>query len=407
MTERLKKHINKKVLMIAVPVIILIIAGIIVLVFLNSNETYETYETYETFKSYRIIKLERFDGKVEVQRNKSPIDLFAGLQLIGGDVSSTGDESMMTLLIDSDKYMSVTPNTVFEVNASGSEDNGKVTIDIMSGKAVFDVKNKLSGSSTFEVNTPNATTSIKGTTFTTSYDPDRNSTHVSCDKGMVSVAYGDGKTYDVKAGEYVTVTNDVVSDQGSADVFEFGVSFKNVPDYLDHYDIGIGGDTADRYKGKGNIIDGVVNSVFDDSTRQRLNSFFVEQLDVFYEDCRNGRVDAIESAGPQGGQLSSAQYVKDVTPLFRKEFTADFGDGMKTYRIERAEFCLAYDSYIYVPDNRLLCSNSPDETFPEVHIGRASPHDNGTGGEYRYTYYYAKSYDISLFYSPVDSGNDT
>ena len=77
-------------------------------------------------KSYRIIKLEEYSGDVTISRKNAFLELFNGLQLLSGDESATGEESVMSLLIDSDKHMLVTPNTKFEVKATGSEEKGKV-----------------------------------------------------------------------------------------------------------------------------------------------------------------------------------------------------------------------------------------------------------------------------------------
>ena len=95
------------------------------------------------------------------------------------------------------------------MNATGSEKEGYVTIDLKEGKAFFEVENKLNDSSVFEVNTPNATTSIRGTKFLTSYNSNENETHVFVDEGTVTITYGDNQTIDATKEEAVTIKDDV------------------------------------------------------------------------------------------------------------------------------------------------------------------------------------------------------
>ncbi|MBQ8955447.1 MAG: hypothetical protein IJ075_00580, partial [Lachnospiraceae bacterium] len=97
---------------------------------------------------YRVIKVEDFNGSVNIERDGSDIDVFSGLQLVSEDIVSTGDNSWLGMLIDSDKHIGADANTTFTITASGSDKKGSVTIDLISGSALFTIEQKLNEDST-------------------------------------------------------------------------------------------------------------------------------------------------------------------------------------------------------------------------------------------------------------------
>lgn len=98
---------------------------------------------------------------------------------------TTGTKALTELLVDSDKHIGASENTCFTVDASGSEEAGKVTINLEYGKALFTIDNKLPDDSKFEVSTPNTLLSVRGTTFEVTYDVENEKTVVKVIEGTV------------------------------------------------------------------------------------------------------------------------------------------------------------------------------------------------------------------------------
>lgn len=164
---------------------------------------------------YRLVKVESVSGSVTVERDseKEALDAFEGMNLISKDVVSVGSNSDLELIVDSDKHLRAEENTVFELVATGDEDKGKVKISMSEGSALFEIENKLSKNSTFEVSTPNAVFSVRGTEFKVAYDKSSNETVLEVYKGVVAVDYeNDADSEEVEAGEGKIITADSSKD---------------------------------------------------------------------------------------------------------------------------------------------------------------------------------------------------
>ncbi|MBE6889548.1 MAG: hypothetical protein E7485_06000 [Ruminococcaceae bacterium] len=142
---------------------------------------------------YRLIKVNSFEGTVTIQR-EDKMDAFEGLQLVSEDTVEVGAASLLELLADSDKHIVAKENTAFQLHSAGNETSGNITIDLMYGNALFTIDNKLPEGSSFQVNTPNASLSVRGTIFRVDYDPETNTTEIEVEEGVVAVAYADGMT---------------------------------------------------------------------------------------------------------------------------------------------------------------------------------------------------------------------
>ena len=141
-------------------------------------------------ETYRSVDVEDYDGKVIVKRKESgdKMDPYEGMKLIPKDLVATAKDSSITLLVDSDKHIEAGEKTKFTINAVGDEESGKVTIDLEEGKALFTIDNKLNEDSSFKVKTPNATMSVRGTTFEVIYDDGKAATVLNVKKGKVAVS---------------------------------------------------------------------------------------------------------------------------------------------------------------------------------------------------------------------------
>lgn len=185
---------------IVIPVIIaavLIIGAVIAVIALSSASK----------DSYRVIKVNSFEGKVTVQRSdKGVLDAFGGMQLISQDNVNVGEESFLELLADSDKHIAAEENTGFVLKSSGTSDNGNITIELLYGKALFTIDNKLNENSSFKVTTPNAVMSVRGTRFSVWYDVTTEQTVIEVFEGTVEAEYS-GKTELIEQGEQLIIDN--------------------------------------------------------------------------------------------------------------------------------------------------------------------------------------------------------
>ncbi len=158
---------------------------------------------------YRSVKVDDYDGNVDLERKGKETDIFEGLKLIPDDEVTTGKKGSILLFIDSDKELLASEETCFTINAVGNEKKGKVTIDLKYGKALATIDDELSDDSEFRIKTPNATCSVRGTKYQVAYDRQRAMTRVDVYRGVVNVKAGTN-SMDVKAGESVEVVNDVI-----------------------------------------------------------------------------------------------------------------------------------------------------------------------------------------------------
>ena len=157
---------------------------------------------------YRVVKINHFDGEVTVLRDEK-MNAFEGLQLISEDTVETGKGSKAELLADSDKHILAEENTKFVLKATGTEKSGNITINLLYGTSLIEIENKLSEESYFEVTTPNATLSVRGTTFEVNYDEETETTSVEVIEGVVVVTSED-KTEELTAGKTAVVTADEI-----------------------------------------------------------------------------------------------------------------------------------------------------------------------------------------------------
>ncbi len=165
---------------------------------------------YFNLIGFRSVKVEKWEGKVELDRGGEDKDIFEGLKLVTNDRVTTGNEGSLMLLIDSDKELLASENTRFSLKATGIKNNGKVTIKLEYGSALATINEKLSEHSEFEIKTPNATCSVRGTTFNVAYDSSVAKTRVDVTKGVVHVEAGKN-SLDLNAGESAEVVDETVT----------------------------------------------------------------------------------------------------------------------------------------------------------------------------------------------------
>ena len=138
-----------------------------------------------------------FEGDGVVNRTDlGDIEPYNNMVLESGDNIKL-NTGLMTLKLDDDKYVYVEENTEFELEATGTSQDSKTTINLKSGAITNEIQNKLSGESSYEINTPNSTMAVRGTTYYVQvYEDDKgvNYTRVSVFEGKVTtkLMYADG-----------------------------------------------------------------------------------------------------------------------------------------------------------------------------------------------------------------------
>ena len=316
---------NKTGIIVALVALVIIILVAAIIFFATRN------------KGYRSITLKEYEGTVEVKRGDEALEIFKDLWFKSGDEASTGDDSWMALEIDLDKHLMVNPNTVFDIVATGTEEKGEINIELQQGKALVKIDNKLNDDSTFEVTTPNATMSVRGTTFTSSYDPAENESHVYVNGGCVKVESNDGQTIELNAGDSATVKDDSITQN---DVYLLYIPrhyYWDDPDYM-------------------NNIEHLRNEVSIMGRREETLSF-IDDVPAGIEPIVASHYSDLDDIYTESVEKFET-VVMDVNDWFPEYVTMDIGYGTKTYRIEYADTCMS-TSYlenvshdnIYLPHN--------------------------------------------------------
>ena len=194
-----KKKTGWIVFLICIIVIALIVAVVALLLSRKKEE-------------HRVVKIDEHQGEIVLFREENEIDLskenrFRGMNLQATDAVETGEEAHMVLLVDSDKYIYADEDSKFSIVATGNPEKGRVKIQLEYGAALCELENKLPEEAIFEVETPNATASVRGTTFGVHYDEEKNETKVQVIEGVVEVN-SDGGTQTVERGEIIYISGD-------------------------------------------------------------------------------------------------------------------------------------------------------------------------------------------------------
>lgn len=191
------KTSNKKriALITCVCAVILIVAVVLILVLSGGH---------------RVIKVNNATGDVSLERNSKAQEMTVGMNLQSKDVITTGLDGIVELLLDADKIVLAQPDTCFSVLATGNENRGKLKIKLEYGSTLMRIENKLPEGATFEVETPNAVLSVRGTMFTTNYNRQDDVTVIITSEGVVEVT-ADDDVQQVPAGKMAVIKDDVIT----------------------------------------------------------------------------------------------------------------------------------------------------------------------------------------------------
>ena len=187
---------SKRILILSGAVIVVVLALVLVVTMSNSG--------------HRVIKVESIEGEVELERDSSEKKIFEGMNLRSEDEVTTGADGLLGLVADADKYITAIENTCFEIISKGNEKEGKLKIKLKYGTSLIEIENKLPEGASFEVETPNAALSVRGTTFEVTYIPESNTTILEVAEGKVEVETNT-ETQMVPAGGMAIVTDEHIT----------------------------------------------------------------------------------------------------------------------------------------------------------------------------------------------------
>lgn len=203
--ETNKKETNKKAIVIAgIAVVAVVVIAVILLLTTRGKD------------AYRILKVFEVEGEAFVTRTDvGELEPYANMVLESGDTVRL-NTGLMTIQADGDKYIYLEEQTELVLEASGTDKDSKTTIVLKEGAITNDIQNPLSEDSTYEINTPNSTMSVRGTTFRVAVYTDENGvqyTRVSVFDGKVETALlgADGSVSDptfVEKGKEVIIYDD-------------------------------------------------------------------------------------------------------------------------------------------------------------------------------------------------------
>lgn len=201
----MEKGNNKKIIVIAgIAVAVVVVVAVILLLTTKGKDT------------YRILKIFEVEGEALVTRaDVGELEPYANMVLESGDDVRL-DTGLMTIQADSDKYIYLEEQTELVLEASGTDKDSKTNIVLKAGSITNDIQNPLSEDSTYEINTPNSTMSVRGTTFRVSVYTDEAGvqyTRVSVFDGKVETALrsADGSVSDptfIEKGKEVIIYDD-------------------------------------------------------------------------------------------------------------------------------------------------------------------------------------------------------
>lgn len=192
-----KEKAKQKWMYIAAAVVIAVIAAVLISAFGNREETY---------RSIKIIELE---GGVTIEREGvGVLEASSNMNLISGDSVETGQDSYAVLQLDTDKYVMLGESGRMIVVAEGDETDSRTAIHLEAGSVLSEIQNPLSSGSSYDIVTPNATMSVRGTVFEVrkNGEADSGRIEVLVYDGKVAVGLDGAEDVLYEAGEYTLFT---------------------------------------------------------------------------------------------------------------------------------------------------------------------------------------------------------
>ena len=146
-----KKGINKNLIIIIAAVVVAIIALVVGGIFIFGEKT------------YRVLKIYQVEGQASVVHSDgSEVTPYENMLLQSGDKISLV-EGTLIIKADEDKYIYLENNTTIILEADGTAADSRTSIQLLEGAVINQIEEPLSSKSVYELNTQNATMSVRGT----------------------------------------------------------------------------------------------------------------------------------------------------------------------------------------------------------------------------------------------------
>ncbi len=140
----------------------------------------------ETFRSIMVYDVE---GSAVIERESvGAMDAAENLYLESGDRVSVAADSSMRMKLDDDKYVMAEADTVFAVEAAGTDADSETKISLEQGAITNEIQHLLSEGSRYETSTPNSVMAVRGTIYRVELYVDENgdqNTKLCCFQGKV------------------------------------------------------------------------------------------------------------------------------------------------------------------------------------------------------------------------------
>ena len=181
-------------------------------------------------------------GAINLNRGNDTLGVSKDMRLKNGDDILVGEDSFIRMCLDDDKFVFADSNTNFSIEASGSAQNSKSVVNLISGgDLICEVRNKLEGDSSFIIQTPNTTMAIRGTVTGVNVEEagvdENGNTIYNCTavvvqgSAAIGVCTGDGYTFGIaEAGTGISITA-VAAPESVKENIDLSVAFSNdLPD---------------------------------------------------------------------------------------------------------------------------------------------------------------------------------
>ena len=193
-----EKGMQKKMFIVIAAVAAVAIVAVVLMLALGRKE--------ETYRSIKIIELE---GGVTIEREGvGTLEASSNMNLISGDAVKTEQDAYAVLQLVSDKYVMLAESGSMTVVAEGDEANSRTAIQLDSGSVLNEIQNPLSSGSSYDIVTPSATMSVRGTVFEVRRNGDDSTgdIEVLVYDGKVAVGLDGMDSSLYEAGEYTQFT---------------------------------------------------------------------------------------------------------------------------------------------------------------------------------------------------------
>ena len=286
---------NKTIITLFVILMIICIAMVVVSLVVNKE-------------LYRIVKVYEFEGDGVITRESvGDLEPYNNMVLESGD-NVKHNKGIMNLKLDDDKYVYVEEGTEFTLEATGNKLINKTTIELKRGAITNDIQKKLNGESSYEINTPNVTISVRGTNYRV--DVYETASGVTCSRVSVfdgtvttKLISADGTVSDeevaVESGYEVIVYTDDSTTDYQGDVKE--IDYSTLPEGAGS-DLGNSQDQSNAAREEADAV--VADTESEQQTEADLTAEELDSLNIFVKYVSSTQAAGAESIENQSIQMS-------------------------------------------------------------------------------------------------------